>query len=41
MTRTTEKQDGEQLLPELFQSLKLGPMTVSNRMAMAGMSAGI
>ena len=41
MTRTTEKQDGEQLLPELFQSLKRGPMTVSNRMAMAGMSAGI
>ena len=32
---------GDQLLPELFQPLKMGPMTVPNRMAMSGMSAGI
>lgn len=37
----TISRDGEQMLPELFQPMKIGPMTVSNRMAMAGMSAGI
>ena len=41
MSRTIAGLDGERLLPELFQPMQLGPMTVSNRMAMAGMSAGI
>ena len=30
-----------ELLPELFQPMKVGPMVVPNRMMMAGMSAGI
>ena len=40
-TITAARHAGEDLLPELFQPLKIGPMTVSNRMAMSGMSAGI
>jgi len=28
------------LLPELYQPMKIGPMTVNNRLMMAGMSAG-
>lgn len=40
-TNTAVRLAGEDLLPELFQPLKIGPMTVANRMAMSGMSAGI
>jgi len=38
---TAARHEGAELLPELFQPLKIGPMTVANRMAMSGMSAGI
>jgi len=41
MPATAARHMGDQLLPELFQPLKMGPMTISNRMAMSGMSAGI